>query len=516
MLIIAVPTIFFLALVYFDINTSLQDIKAAAASTNKVHLPGILASQRTLINVENLRRNVETIYNSFDLTSRRDAVINAHALATESVFEPDSRFAEYSASAVALIRSLDAAKSRSDAALDAMEKSKIQLAASAAHLGAHSESGQLWRDFLTQAMQVDEVWVKPNTDQMNQILALCEKPSEALNLGLDGSSEHDIAVECSVTRISLEALKQAERDHTAADQEARSLWKQFDDLLRKLSDLASSAEADLTYRAMEHINTEAGAAQMAFYIACVLIVVILFVFVFIFHRFILAPLAFASRSLQRIRNGGLVDPMPPVRIRELQDMLDILPMLSIYVTELSSRSGLLEQEKDKFKHLSLVDGLTGVGNRRFFDMRLAELGQGHALAMLMIDVDMFKLYNDTYGHQAGDGVLIAVAQALSQTLQRATDQVFRYGGEEFCVLLPDSSEAVAQMFAERMREHVLALQIPHKASTIGPYLTISIGVAVREACSPLSNTTLVERADKALYQAKSQGRNRSVIAPKTV
>ena len=110
------PTVLLLALVYWYIDSNLQEIKTAAESTNEVHLPGILKNQRTLINIESLRRYVETVYNASDIGVRRDALINALALATESVFEANSRFVEHAASARSLLHSLDAIKNRSDQA----------------------------------------------------------------------------------------------------------------------------------------------------------------------------------------------------------------------------------------------------------------------------------------------------------------------------------------------------------------------------------------------------------------
>lgn len=230
-------------------------------------------------------------------------------------------------------------------------------------------------------------------------------------------------------------------------------------------------------------------------------------FILVLHRHVLSPITLASRSLRRIRDGGRVEDLPPVRVRELQDMLNILPMVSRHVTDLSARSGLLEQEKDRFRSLSLVDGLTGAGNRRHFDACLARSGRDRPLALLMLDVDMFKLYNDTYGHLAGDSALMAVARTMLEELRGSVDQAFRYGGEEFCALLSGVSAAEALAVGERLRKRIRNLRIPHQSSPVAPHLTVSIGVALREAGSPMSNQELVEHADKALYRAKTSGRN---------
>ena len=293
-----------------------------------------------------------------------------------------------------------------------------------------------------------------------------------------------------------------------ADNEALALWRQLDELLRKLSDDASSVEAELTYRAMEHIRTEARRARTAFFMASLLLIGVLIVFVAAVHRSILAPIALASRDLRKIRYGQPTNSIPPVRLRELQDLLDLLPSLSRHLAELSERSGQLEKEKDRYANLSLRDALTGVYNRRSFDEQLSRDGRKVPLALLMLDVDLFKLYNDTFGHQAGDAALAAVAHAMEQSLLRGTDKVFRYGGEEFAVLLPNATEKAARAVAERIQRNVRALALPHPASSVAPVLTVSIGVALRTPDDKVDDTELITHADKALYRAKSSGRDR--------
>jgi diguanylate cyclase (GGDEF)-like protein len=141
--------------------------------------------------------------------------------------------------------------------------------------------------------------------------------------------------------------------------------------------------------------------------------------------------------------------------------------------------------------------------------------RGMPLALLMIDVDHFKAYNDHYGHVAGDCCLQRVAQALAGAVQRAGELAARYGGEEFAVLLPDSDELRAVAVAHRLREAVRELALEHQASPCGAQVTISVGVAcVRPADGqPLEHaqTTLFQQADEALYRAKQAGRDRVAL-----
>jgi len=168
--------------------------------------------------------------------------------------------------------------------------------------------------------------------------------------------------------------------------------------------------------------------------------------------------------------------------------------------------------QQQLKKIARIDALTSVSNRREFDLRLiSEWGRGarseHSLALLMIDVDLFKQYNDHYGHLRGDDCLVKVAQVLSGCLQRAGDLIARYGGEEFVVLLPGVELEGAMRVAEACRAAVFEARLVHDSSTVSPYVTVSVGVAAMQPIYEKSCTLLVEQADVALYQAKQDGRN---------
>jgi diguanylate cyclase (GGDEF)-like protein len=183
----------------------------------------------------------------------------------------------------------------------------------------------------------------------------------------------------------------------------------------------------------------------------------------------------------------------------------------------------LDEANRELTRLSAVDGLTGIPNRRCFDDTLAREWRRsqrnrQPLSLLLADVDHFKEFNDTYGHQVGDDCLKAVARSLAGCLNRATDLVARYGGEEFAVVLPDTDEHGARAVAELMRDAVAALAVPHSASSVAGHVTLSLGVA---SCVPgnepeASAESLLGDADKALYEAKRGGRNRVFVAPRSL
>ncbi|QQE63642.1 diguanylate cyclase [Leptolyngbya sp. BL0902] len=175
--------------------------------------------------------------------------------------------------------------------------------------------------------------------------------------------------------------------------------------------------------------------------------------------------------------------------------------------DLSRTQALLEQLAD-------TDGLTQIANRRSFDRRLdqewARLArEQQPLSILLFDVDYFKRYNDTYGHQQGDRCLVAIAQAAQQVIGRSADFLARYGGEEFIIILPNTPRAGAMAVAEAVRQAVVALQLPHRTSPVASVVTLSIGVSSLVPTSEDTPFTPVHQADQALYQAKQAGRNRT-------
>jgi diguanylate cyclase (GGDEF)-like protein len=170
-------------------------------------------------------------------------------------------------------------------------------------------------------------------------------------------------------------------------------------------------------------------------------------------------------------------------------------------------------ETHAMAELAEKDALTGVKNRRVFDEHLERFWQRavdeeRGLAILLIDVDHFKAYNDRYGHQAGDRALRRVAEMLQMFVTRPNDVLARYGGEEFAVLLYDVDGVAAEKVAAQMRKAVVAMGLEHRDSRLGQIVTISIGVAVVEPSPERRARGALQLADEALYQAKTMGRNR--------
>jgi len=219
----------------------------------------------------------------------------------------------------------------------------------------------------------------------------------------------------------------------------------------------------------------------------------------------------------------------PVDPRELCSRLSVGRRILKYKYDLEQRNSVLHattktMEKimeeinvanEKLRILSMVDELTRVTNRRGMEDYLARewgyaIRNSEPLTLIMVDVDFFKLYNDTYGHQAGDDCLRRVAGVLDDSINRGGDLVARYGGEEFIVVLRNTYTLGGQKVGEDLRKKVENLKIPHSTSVAAPFVTISLGVVTIVPQRGHTYKELIDKADQLLYQAKNSGRNRLI------
>ncbi len=189
--------------------------------------------------------------------------------------------------------------------------------------------------------------------------------------------------------------------------------------------------------------------------------------------------------------------------------------------ELDERTQQLDAADKALRKLATVDGLTGISNHRhfrdFLETEWRRSVRDHApLSIIMMDIDYFKTYNDSFGHQAGDECLRRVAAALAEGVGRPGDLVARYGGEEFVAVLGATDQDGALVLAERLRVHVEALALPHPRSLCSNVVTVSSGVGSVFPVHGGNPDELVGEADRALYRAKREGRNRAALPPPVV
>lgn len=235
----------------------------------------------------------------------------------------------------------------------------------------------------------------------------------------------------------------------------------------------------------------------------------------LFQRQLVRPLIAIGEYLRTVRKNNdytrSLDSKLRNELGELSRDIDAL-VQHVYIQQQQ-----LQAQTREMQALSFQDGLTGLSNRRRFDQALtddwARAQRSHTpLALIMLDVDYFKNYNDHYGHQRGDEALKLLAGIIRRIIVRQSDIAARYGGEEFAILLPDTSEANAKKIAERIQSELATAALPHDFSAVSRIITLSIGIAAVTPTPVQSSRELVHKADSALYEAKGNGRNRIVLA----
>ncbi len=256
----------------------------------------------------------------------------------------------------------------------------------------------------------------------------------------------------------------------------------------------------------------------------VLALILFFIFALWTARWVTKPILSLNQAANELTQGRLMTVMGDDREDELGELSRSFNVMGKQLTDLvmnleeqvASRTYELQERNEMLERLSFLDGLTGIANRRKFDDALESAWQlanrqQMPLALMMLDIDFFKDYNDTYGHQAGDDCLKAIGSLLHKIARRNSDLAARYGGEEFVVIIqsPETIQKVSEL-AETIRKGIESLTIEHRTSPF-EIVTISIGIVYRVPTKDTTANTLVENADQALYKAKNEGRNRIEI-----
>lgn len=506
LLLLVLPWCLMLLLAVAVLWPYLANFRTTVETLQDVQLPGVLEAQRTRTNLNMLRKQLAIIYLAEAPLERRRARLHAQALLAGMGHDPSPVAAEVLALGPR-IRQLYAICMEADKGLSRLHRHEMEMM-----LALNSLEQATGRK-----MAEEVIFSHTGKDGVRHGRMAFEKMQCLLApVSLLCAESADFQDICGTFERNRLALTDVWEEKLAAATQARALWQSLEDELLRLVNEVSSRELQRSLEEAESLSEATEYIVWSIFLFTLGLLAFLLVLLLLLRRDLLRPLVRIAGNLSRLRDGMQPEPIPAVRITELQEVVDIVPDIGGYLGSLKERSCRLEKEKDAYSRMSLMDSLTGIPNRRALDMRLADLAElRQAASLIMLDVDLFKIYNDTLGHQEGDVCLHRVAQAMRDSLRGGDREIFRYGGEEFAVVLDGVSPEHALHVAERLRQTVEQLGIPHPGNPAG-HVTISLGVAAVEVLTPEILPRLLETADSALYSAKEHGRNRAHLAGELV
>ncbi|HJD97126.1 GGDEF domain-containing protein [Mailhella massiliensis] len=469
--------------------------------TKDKYLPQIIGKQRILVNIETLRHQIALIYNSGRQDEVRKARVVSQALMAEAVFEQSPEFHD------------KVLQLKPDLLLLLDLKEKLLFIRRQLQLGERRLEWIMGRLSARTGEDFDAFAAHAPSGEAREVHGR-EYGAARIFSGIDrlcagdNSPEQDCRAfhDC---REMVEATRQALR---RLDGQALAAMERLEDSLDTLSDYAVTMELLNISSDMGKVETTVSHVRVQFFlIGCVALGLLLGIFVLV-QRNILKPLLSMAAFLHDLRQGRKPKPLSEARIREIQQIMDMLPVLRSTIERLNVQTSLLLEERDEYARLSLHDALTGLGNRWALEERKKADMPGMPLGIIMFDIDFFKKYNDTFGHMEGDRCLRRVAQAAKGSLLRHSDAVFRYGGEEFIVLIPGADLRAAGLIAGRILESIRSAGIAHPGAP-GGVLTVSAGVACRALGEAATFEELMAQADQALYASKKNGRDKVTVFP---
>ncbi len=511
-LLLTLPLLLFLLIAYSYLLWGMHTISEGADKAKTTYLPSILDNHRIAVNLEVIRRNAAIISLESDPEKRREARLAAQTLGTEITLNPDLQLDQTLHTILAQLSLLEAQCSAADEARRSAASRILEMQTLLQDMlhrcGSDTREAAGLMDI--QAMPfILSLNTLTDVDQIQRMQDELTRRVDALVLTVPA----EYRMETDRLRfLGSQAL--SDFAHTVVLREQASMyWETLDTRLRSLRDQLNIDAVDRTYATLMSIDSRISWMSGAAYGVCVFMILAFIALVALFHVYIVRPIILTSHKLQDIRTGKNSAPMPELRIEELNEVSTLINTASEQISLLYRHTRELEREKEQMENIAITDGLTGMYNRRYFDLQYSLLYEDallkrKPLSVVMLDIDLFKVYNDTLGHSAGDECLIQVAQAIKAGLYRKTDMAFRYGGEEFVVLLPTCPNDMALALADRIRTHVQALGIVHPDSPVSSVVTVSVGVATLDPERPIDGKQLLDLADDAMYRAKSEGRNR--------
>lgn len=480
--------------------------------------PAILECQKNFINLDSLRYLISDIRSSAEFASARNSFYNAQQILVD---------VEQS---VRMQNSTDSAELQRQLQMFWYKRLKLE--------GLRQRSLDLLTDMASIGMQVSG-YSKSNLDAQKNILNWGQRMAS-------GFSSADLITDRSIADVRLSAstmLGQC-RMHASSDDNnnvCRIYEEDFRKLVITLSDFqenlvefniiydyfrsqlnamvldASSKETGIVLASLNYIKKVSDNSEVAVFLCLLLTLSLLFAAYILIKRFLGIPLSVIERMI-RISHSKIHRPrnFPTSSIREIDNIFSMLPKVydDLHMSRVEAKNS--NTNYMRLLDVSMKDELTGALNRRALDTFMSRNSMVPAgLCVMMVDIDHFKSFNDERGHQYGDYILKLIAATLMNSLsEKSADRVFRFGGEEFVIIVQDIESRMRKPIAERLCERVRALHVPNSANDTG-LLTISVGCSIVAGADAASSIpALISQADVALYEAKRLGRNRVILASK--
>lgn len=515
------PTILVLGGLLYMVTSRQADIREEGQRMLWTSLPLHMEQQRTSVNLERLRLLGNIVYMTIDPIARRKARIEAQALTTDAAFEsvPNTRLALEQAyeELENLARARDIQRGmriQMYETVGRIENLHSQLLIAAMQLPKAQGLVQLTNFSTTFLELLNVLDVRNVTAGEENVVIIIDKIAslEATARGA-GVPESILTNYYRLEQQSYQFLR-LYKEYFAAEKTITNAWQEFDVALRSLSDRISVNAAQGIESMLQNSIALAVGVERITWQGFMLLCATLIMGLFIIRNFVGVPVVWLIHAIDAIRDGSEPQPEPRIFIYELQRLSNALVKLNSHWSLVKAHSQQLETERHVLEGLSIKDGLTDLYNRRYFDIQLnaiwqESIAEGSPVALLMMDIDHFKNYNDNLGHPKGDVCLQRLAQSFSEKILRPTDKVCRYGGEEFALLLYSPSPGGALRLAARIHDGVRLLMLHHPASSVSDFVTLSIGVVTHSPTEGDAPHMLVEWADRALYAAKNAGRNRT-------
>ena len=491
--------LFVLGWIFFPTLTGVATIADALQDR---YLPALYENQQTVRLIYLLRSKALEIFSASSESEHQNSLDAILELSNNPLLNNTREMRETTRAAVRHVIALSDARKRANESQNTLNVVTLRMLTTAARL--HLADDRPYRPELLSGRH-DYNGRYPDSSLHDRLL---DETKSALEFCKASGHARIVQEDCDTLQVDLQTEARAWESKNSADQEILTYWQEMDSHLSSMYIAVSSEVYQRAQDSIVGLKSAAASVMRGLAIVGLIIVGLCILIIALLHRLIITPLALASQELKRVRHGKPLRRLPTAHITELQDLVGAVPDLGGYLNELKGQTIELKQERDMLEDSSLRDSLTGIPNRRSFDRHFDENAPAASRGILFIDIDMFKKYNDMAGHQAGDACLRSVAQAMQAGLYRRNDVLYRYGGEEFAVLLEHVDVRQITAVGGRLLSAVRELGLPHP-SPAAPIVTVSIGAAVGlpgETCG-----SLLARADKALYAAKAQGRNRICV-----